>query len=132
MSMSETNTKNIRVKLDNLHHEAGLVTERGKLDLGAAKALNWALGIIYSPGRKQPSLEQKILACVSRGLEVAHVNDFQAAKMPSDTCLEWFGGAGWYVDLVEGSDITYPIGPFDSAADAWSEAFIAYGLEGLR
>ncbi len=119
-------------ELDHLHEEASALTKSVKQDLGAAHALNWALGIIYSASRKQPSLEQKILACVSRGLEVAYVNELQALNMPSDAQLEWFGGAGWYVDLVEGSDITYPIGPFESAADAWSEAYIAYGLEGLK
>lgn len=125
----ENTTKKLRARLDKLHSEAGLVSTQIRTSLDSARALNWAMQLLYGEGpKKGPSLEQKILACVARGLEVAHISNEQAARMPSNDCLEWFSGPGWYVDLKEPNDVTYPIGPFEMAAEAWEEAYIAFNL----
>lgn len=124
----ENTTKKLRARLDKLHSEAGLVSTEIQTNLDAARALNWALGLIYSSSTKGPSLEEKILACVSRGLEVAHIDNAQAARMPSNDVMEWFSGPGWYCDLKQSNDVTYPIGPFEMASEAWEEAYIAFNL----
>jgi hypothetical protein len=126
--MSEENVKTIRETLTKLHQEAGLRTKEIKLDLDAARKLAWALELVYSNTQRGPSIEEKILACVDRGLEVAFVSERAGRMLPADAHSQWFMGAGWYVDLREGSDITLPIGPFETANDAWEEAFIAYNL----
>lgn len=129
---TDQTTKKTLTKLANLSDQAGATIREAKVSLDQARALNWALSSIYGAPSRGGTLEQKILACVERGLEVAHVSEAHARLMPSNDHVEWFSGPGWYVDLKPASDVTYPIGPFESAAEAWDEAFIAYGLGGGR
>ena len=104
-----------------------------KHQLSQARALDWALRTIYQaaePQARKLDIDDVISACVGAGLEVAFVTSEAARMLPTDAHSHWFGGQGWYVDTQKSNPGTLPIGPFDTAADAWREAYMAYALGG--
>lgn len=101
--------------------------------LSQARALSWALDQIYQaaePRTTKINIDQVINACVAAGIDVVFVDREQGRLLPSDAHSHWFGGPGWYCDLIQSNPISLPIGPFGTADEAWREAYMAYALGG--